>query len=49
VEGYILPDMTLNITTASGITTVQLAHGKASALDVELVKALDHALRAAER
>src|SRR5690242_12312811 len=39
----------LKSTTESGITTIQLAHGKASALDVELVKALDDAVRAAER
>jgi enoyl-CoA hydratase len=39
----------LNITTQSGTTTIQLAHGKASALDVELVKALDEAIRTAEK
>jgi len=39
----------LNTTTELGITTIQLAHGKASALDIELVKALDDAFKSAER
>lgn len=38
----------LSIETESGITTLRLEHGKASALDIELVEALEAALRAAE-
>src|SRR5262249_1302311 len=39
----------LTLTTRNGITTLTLAHGKASALDMELVKALDDAIKSAEK
>ncbi|HEY2825934.1 MAG TPA: enoyl-CoA hydratase/isomerase family protein [Gemmatimonadales bacterium] len=39
----------LDRSTERGITTIRLAHGKASALDVELVRALDDAFKAVEK